>query len=151
MGAVWALSPGVLPVDRDRIMTDRDGFEVWVIDDDEAVRESLEALLTVWGYRIETCGSAEAYLSRPGSPGDCLLIDISMPGMDGIELLQRLSRLEPAPPVLVLTASREERVRDRALALGARAFLTKPVPEQTLLAALKDVLEGTAPPAGQSV
>ncbi len=132
-------------------MTDRDGFQVWVIDDDEAVRESLEALLSVWGYRVEACDSAEAYLARPDGPGDCLLIDISMPGMGGLELLARLSGLEPAPPVLVLTASREERLRDRAMALGARAFLTKPVPEQTLLAALQGALEGAVPPAGQPV
>ena len=60
-----------------------------------------------------------------------------MPGMGGLELLQRLSLLDPRPPVVILSAGRDDRIRERALALGARAFLNKPVPEQTLLAVLQ--------------
>jgi two-component system response regulator FixJ len=121
-------------------MPEPGAFMVHVIDDDEAVRESLEALLAVAGFDVVTHASAEAYLDGE-RPGGCVLVDVHMPGMGGIALLQVLARREPRVPVLVLTASRETRVRERALELGARAFLTKPVPEATLLGALRAVLD----------
>lgn len=112
------------------------GFTVHVIDDDEAVRESLEALLLVSGFEVATYRSAEDYLGRAEDGAGCLLLDVSMPGMSGLDLMRHLARRGRRVPVLVLTASREPRVRSRALALGARAFLTKPVPEAALVAAL---------------
>jgi two-component system, LuxR family, response regulator FixJ len=117
-------------------MPERRGLMVHVIDDDEAVRESLEALLVVAGFEVTTHASAEAYLDGARS-GECVLVDVNMPGMGGLELLQKLAQREPQVPVLVLTASREPRLRERALELGARAFLTKPVPESDLLRALR--------------
>jgi FixJ family two-component response regulator len=117
-------------------------FMVHVIDDDDAVRESLEALLLVSGYAVETYGSAEAYLVRPARDG-CVLLDMHMPGMNGIQLLEHLARGNRHVPVLVLTASREERLRERALALGVLAYLSKPVSEASLLAAVRKA-EGTA-------
>ena len=117
------------------------GGIVHVIDDDEAVRDSLEALLTVAGYAVITYASAEAYLSHSDWAGGCVLVDIHMPGMHGLDLLQMMARREPPVPVLVLTASREPLLRDRALALGAQAFLTKPVPAAALLAALRAACE----------
>ena len=75
-----------------------------------------------------------------------MLLDVHMPGMGGLALLQLLAGRRPPVPVLVLTASREPRLRERALGLGARAFLTKPVPEAALLGALDDVrASGIAP------
>jgi two-component system response regulator FixJ len=119
-------------------------FMVHVIDDDEAVRESLEALLVVSGFDVSIHASAEAYLDGDRA-GECVLVDVHMPGMNGLELLQVLARREPPVPVLVLTASREPRLRERALELGARAFLTKPVPEATLLGALRAVRDKGIP------
>jgi two-component system response regulator FixJ len=108
-------------------------FRVHVIDDDEAVRESLEALLLVSGFEVATYRSAEEYLGRAEEPEGCILLDVNMPGMSGLDLMRDLAR---RGPVLVLSASHEPRLRSRAFELGARAFLTKPVPEAALVAAL---------------
>jgi FixJ family two-component response regulator len=110
---------------------------VHIIDDDSAVRESLEALLVVSGFEVETYGSAEDYLARGDGADGCIVLDIHMPGMGGLDLLQILAGRERRVPVLVLTASREPRLEERALELGASAFLTKPVREATLVAALR--------------
>jgi two-component system response regulator FixJ len=112
-------------------------FMVHVIDDDEAVRESLEALLVVSGFEVATYSSAEEYLGRAEEPAGCLLLDVNMPGMSGLDLMQDLARRGRRLPVLVLTASREPRLRSRAFELGALAFLTKPVLEATLVEALR--------------
>jgi two-component system response regulator FixJ len=116
-------------------MPETDPFMVHVIDDDEAVRESLEALLVVAGYAVATHASAEAYLLSSPATG-CVLVDLHMPGIGGLGLLQALAGRRPRPPVLVLTASRDARLEARARQLGADAFLTKPVSEATLLGAL---------------
>jgi FixJ family two-component response regulator len=121
-------------------MTEIDGPIVHIIDDDAAVRESLEALLTVLGYSVETYGSAEAYLERSEVNDGCVLLDVHMPGMNGLDLLRELARRRRRSPVLILTASRDERLRDHALELGAVAFLTKPVTQARLLAALREAI-----------
>ena len=118
-------------------MAEIGGPVVHVIDDDAAVRESLEALLIVSGYAVETHGSAEDYLARSDVADGCVLLDIHMPGMNGLDLLRNLTR---RGPVLILTASWDERLRDRALELGAVAFLTKPVTQARLLAALREAM-----------
>jgi FixJ family two-component response regulator len=110
---------------------------VHVIDDDEAVRESLEALLVVSGFSVETYQSAEEYLRRGDGGDGCLILDIHMPGMSGLDLLEELARRERRVRVLVLTASSEARLKERALQLGAFTLLTKPVPEGTLIAAIR--------------
>ena len=121
-------------------MTEIDGPIVHIIDDDAAVRESLEALLTVLGYSVETYGSAEDYLERSEVNDGCVLLDVHMPGMNGLDLLRELTRRRRRSPVLILTASRDERLRDHALELGAVAFLTKPVTQARLLAALREAI-----------
>jgi FixJ family two-component response regulator len=121
-------------------MTEIDGPIVHIIDDDAAVRESLEALLTVLGYSVETYGSAEDYLERSEVIDGCVLLDVHMPGMNGLDLLRELTRRRRRSPVLILTASRDERLRDHALELGAVAFLTKPVTQARLLAALREAI-----------
>ena len=121
-------------------MAEIDGPIVHIIDDDAAVRESLEALLTVLGYSVETYGSAEAYLERSEVNDGCVLLDVHMPGMNGLDLLRELARRRRRSPVLILTASRDERLRDHSLELGAVAFLTKPVTQARLLAALREAI-----------
>jgi two-component system response regulator FixJ len=110
---------------------------VHIIDDDEAVRESLEAVLVVSGFDVETYGSAEDYLARGDGVDGCIVLDINMPGMGGLDLLRILAGRQRRIPVLVLTASREPRLEERAIELGASAFLIKPVREAALVAALR--------------
>lgn len=118
-------------------MQDHGVFMVHVIDDDDAVRDSLEALLITCGFEVKTYRSAEAYLAAQAA-GGCILMDLHMPGMGGLDLLEHLARRPCPPPVVVLTASREARPRDRAVQLGARAYLTKPVEQHLLIHAIRN-------------
>jgi FixJ family two-component response regulator len=122
-------------------MSDDGGFVVRIVDDDEAVRDSLEALLVVSGFEVETFDSAESYLAEAGG-GGCLLLDVHMPGIGGLGLMQELAGRGRLVPVVILTASRDPWIRDQALALGARGVLTKPVPQGELIAALRAVGDG---------
>lgn len=119
---------------------------VHVVDDDGAVRESLEALLLVSGYNVVTYASAEDFLARAGDRHGCLLLDVNMPGMSGLELLERLGQEGAGIPAVVLTASRDEPVRERARELGASGFLTKPVTQEALLRAIADARASHEPP-----
>lgn len=115
---------------------------VHVIDDDEAVRESLEALLMASGFEAEIYSAAEDFLARAPSHDGCLLLDINMPGMSGLDLLQHLADLGRQNLAVVLTANPDERLRQRARELGVAAFLTKPVTESDLLSAIADAEAG---------
>jgi len=115
---------------------------VHVIDDDEAVRESLEALLMASGFEAEIYSSAEDFLARTPSHHGCLLLDINMPGMSGLDLLEHLADQGRRSPAVVLTANPDERLRQRAYQLGAAAFLSKPVTEMDLLRAIADAEAG---------
>jgi two-component system response regulator FixJ len=113
---------------------------VHIIDDDEAVRESLEALLMVAGFEVETYSSAEDYMARAGGAHGCIVLDINMPGMGGFDLLRALRGRGAALAVVVLTASETPRLEEQVLELGAIAFLTKPVREAALVGALRAAL-----------
>jgi len=113
-----------------------------VVDDDESVRESIEGLMRSVGYAVRAYASAEAFLSS-GHLGDtgCLILDVRMPGMDGIELHRHLLASGRAMPVIFITAhGSDERVRSRALANGAVDFLSKPLSEDELLSAVRKAL-----------
>ena len=117
---------------------------VHVVDDDAAVRESLEALLAVSGFDVVTHDSAEAFLEHAQHDLHCLIVDINMPGMGGLGLLERLDGGLDAP-VVVLTATRDARIRARARALGAGEILSKPVAKDALLSAVT----AARPPRGR--
>jgi PAS domain S-box-containing protein len=123
--------------------TGGDESRVLVVDDDDAVRRYLETVLTEGGYEVATAhGGAEALkLAAAWKPG-CITMDLRMPGIDGREAIRRL-RADPATrdiPVMVLTVASN---RERA-ASGADAVLGKPVDEEALLAAVRNLLEGPA-------
>ena len=115
---------------------------VHVIDDDEAVRESLAALLFASGFETETYDSAEDFLARAPDHRGCLLLDVNMPGMNGLDLLQHLADLGRRTAAVVLTANPDGWLRQRARQLGAAAFLTKPATETDLLHAIADAEGG---------
>ena len=95
---------------------------VFVVDDDEAVRDSLSMLMRSVGLAVETYPSALEFLDRSRPGGACLVVDVRMPGMTGLELQQRLASTRPDLPVVVITGHGNERVRREALAGGASAF-----------------------------
>ena len=119
-------------------MQTQSGFIVHVIDDDEAVCDSLKALLEASGFEAETYISAADFLARTPSDFGCLLLDISMPGMSGLDLMQYLADQGRRIPIVVLTANLDGRIRQCAHQLGAAAYLTKPVTEKDLLSAILD-------------
>jgi FixJ family two-component response regulator len=112
-----------------------------VVDDDESVRESLPDLLNEFGYSARTFSSALEFLASDAlEQTRCLLLDISMPVMTGIELQAELKRRDKRIPIIFISATRDEAVRARVIELGAAACLTKPFSDTALLEALRSVL-----------
>ena len=116
---------------------------VSVVDDDESVRESLPDLLRECGFAVEAFASAEEFLvSECIGQTQCLLLDIAMPGMSGLELQRELTRRRHAIPIVFITAHGDETDRPRLLAQGAVACLFKPFSEAALLEAVHAALRG---------
>jgi FixJ family two-component response regulator len=113
-----------------------------VVDDDHSVRESLARLIRSVGFRVQVFGSAEEFLgSAHGRQADCLILDIRMPGMSGLELQRELVAANSELPVIFITAhGSDEDVRARALAAGAVDYLLKPLREEEVLKALDAAL-----------
>jgi FixJ family two-component response regulator len=113
------------------------GGTIVLIDDDESVRKALGRLLRAAGWDVAAFGSAEEYLQAAGpeSPA-CLILDIHLPGLSGLELQERLLAEGRHPPVVFITAYHDEDARAAALRAGAVAFLQKPFEEQALLEAV---------------
>jgi two-component system response regulator FixJ len=115
---------------------------VHVVDDDEAVRDSLRVLLEASGFVVRTYDSAAVFLAAaaPALRG-CALIDVRMPEIDGLELQQRLNERGIRLPVIVMTGQGDIPVAVRAMKAGAVDFLEKPFNEEELLAAVRRALE----------
>lgn len=107
---------------------------VFVVDDDEAVRHFLRGLIVSVGLRVETYASAQEFLDavRPGSPG-CLLLDIRMPGMSGLELQRELAERSIGLPVIILTGHGDVQLAVHAMKAGAVDFIEKPFNNELLL------------------
>ncbi|WP_432377236.1 response regulator transcription factor [Duganella sp. P38] len=108
-----------------------------IVDDDEAVRVGLRSLLRSYGYAANAYDSALALLAS-GSLGDyhCIITDLQMPGMSGVELLEQLRRDGNQLPLILMTAFPEPALRKRALSSGASCFLSKPFEANELLRCL---------------
>jgi FixJ family two-component response regulator len=115
---------------------------VAIIDDDDSVRESLSSLLRSAGFRAAVFASAEAFLNsdHPSDP-DCLLVDLRMPGMSGLELQRHMIKANTKIPIVFITAHGDEEARSRALRDGAVDFLRKPFTEEALLNAVHSALK----------
>jgi FixJ family two-component response regulator len=110
---------------------------VCVVDDDESVRESLTGLLRSFGFDTYPFASGEDFLAASvRRRADCVILDVTMPGMSGAEVQERLLSEGP-PPIIFITARIEDSLRARLLARGAVACLVKPFQEGDLLRALK--------------
>jgi two-component system response regulator FixJ len=119
---------------------------VVVVDDEEAVRRAVSRLLRAAGLTVESFASAEDLLkSGQVSATGCLIADIRMPGMSGLDLLAELNARHCPVPAILITAHGDENLRMQAMRLGAVKFLAKPVDGQTLLASVHAALQGGAP------
>ena len=115
-----------------------------IVDDDESVRESLPDLIKEFGFAARAFSSAEEFLSsRSVDETQCLILDIAMPGMSGLELREELKRRGREIPIIFITGQRDETVRTQVLKQRVASFLLKPFNDTDLLAAIKTALQGT--------
>jgi two-component system response regulator FixJ len=115
---------------------------VHIVEDDAHVRETLRMLVESAGHEVRAHANAEAFLAAlPSEDPGCVVTDVRMPGMDGLELLSRLGRRAPDLPVLVITGHGDVTMAVRALKSGAVDFIEKPFDIDALLGSLSDALE----------
>jgi len=113
-----------------------------IIDDDESMRCALKSLVTSLGFKAYTFASAEQYLdSSYLDDTSCLITDLQMPGLSGIELQKSLLAQDRHIPIIFMTAFPEERIRTRAMEAGALGFLSKPFESQTLITLIDKAIE----------
>ena len=123
--------------------------KVIIIDDDEAVLDSLKALLLAEGFAVEAFASASAFLeAHPRVLDACVVTDVRMPEIDGLELIEALRRRGALPPIIVITGHGDVPMAVRAMKLGARDFLEKPFDPAVLVAAIHDCFTAGAPSPG---
>jgi two-component system, LuxR family, response regulator FixJ len=115
--------------------------DVHVIDDDEAVRESLDFLLRSAGLSVRTYDSAASFLdAAPKIAAGCIITDVRMPGLSGIDLLRRLQEMQIGLPVIVITGHGDVPLAVEAMKCGAVDFLEKPFDDDVLLASVRSAL-----------
>ncbi|MGX7953440.1 response regulator FixJ [Tsuneonella sp. HG249] len=114
---------------------------VYVIDDDESARHSLEFLLDVAGVRVRSFASADAFLkAAPPLAGACVVTDVRMPGMNGIELAEELKRRGGYVPVIVITGHADVPLAIQAMKAGVADFIEKPFDDEVMLTAIRNAL-----------
>ena len=117
-----------------------------IVDDDESVREALEALMDSFGFRVHAFQSAMDFLSSADIGNtSCMIADVHMPHMSGVELYRRLAELGHAIPTILITAYPDDSVRDRALADGIVACLIKPFDDDALIGCVHAALQRRYP------
>ena len=115
---------------------------VYVVDDDVSVRESLEGLIATAGWRAEVFASAREFLAHPRLPApSCLLLDVRLPDLNGLELQKRIARDRADIPIIVITGHGDIPMTVRAMKAGAIEFLTKPLGTDALFGAIHSALE----------
>jgi FixJ family two-component response regulator len=120
---------------------------VLVVDDDLSVRRALSRLLRAEGYDVATFATAGEFLAHPlPLRPACLVLDVRLPDMSGLELQRRLTTTAPRLPVVVISGHADRAVREQVLAAKALAFLAKPFDDDALLGAVSDALARCHPP-----
>jgi two-component system response regulator FixJ len=118
---------------------------IHLVDDDDAVRDSLKTLLQSYGMVVRDYASAEAFLTNLGSDErGCLILDLHLPIVGGLDLIKIMRQRRIRLPVVFITGRSDKATRARALEAGAIAFLDKPVPEESLTAAIRLALTAEA-------
>jgi FixJ family two-component response regulator len=112
-----------------------------VVDDDMSVRKALERLLRVTGFDVATFASGEEfYFSLESLRPDCLVLDLHMPGMSGLDVLRRLDQAGFQVPVIVISGDAEPQTRAQCLSAGATDYLRKPFDDEALLSAIQHAM-----------
>jgi len=123
---------------------------VFVVDDDVSVRESLESLIRWAGWQAETFASAREFLARPRvlAPS-CLVLDVSLPDLNGLDLQKRVAEDRPDIPIIFITGYGDVPMTVQAMKAGAVEFLTKPFGDDVLLSAIRHAIERSRAALGQ--
>ena len=125
---------------------------VFVVDDDVSVRESLELLIGYQGWQAEIFASADEFLSRPRpSVPSCLILDLSLPGLSGLDLQKRIASDRTDMPIIFITGHGDIPSTVQAMKAGAIEFLTKPFTDDALLSAIRQALERSSAALVQDV
>ncbi len=113
-----------------------------IVDDDPSVRKGLSSLIRSTGLQVETFASAQEFLVRPGAEApSCLVLDLQMPGLSGLDLQKRMAEVGLEIPIVFLTGHGNIPASVQAMKAGAVGFLTKPFDEQDLLQAIQEAIE----------
>jgi FixJ family two-component response regulator len=116
---------------------------VSIVDDDDAVRTATQTFVRSLGYKTAAFASAEDFLKAPErETAGCLIADIQMPGMSGLDLQRELAQKRPSLPIIFVTAFPEERIRQQAMAGGAACLLAKPYEGDVLVECIEKALAG---------
>jgi len=108
--------------------------QIYILDDDESVLRSLKLLLNSYGFAVDIFSSAEEFFNVvPNGSSGCLVLDIHLTGLNGWETLRRLTETGSKRPVIVITADKDDRFKEKALKAGAVGFLQKPFEDHYLL------------------
>ena len=109
---------------------------VFVVDDDDAVRDSLKTLLELQSFTVKTFETCQDFLSSGSRDGACLVLDIHLSGMSGFDLMEAMRRTNRGLPTILITGRCDNAIRERARTLGAVALLEKPIEFSALMAAI---------------
>jgi two-component system response regulator FixJ len=120
---------------------DRVTKSVIVVDDDDAVRDSLKTLLELQSFAVSTFETCHDFLNSDIADAGCLVLDIHLPGMNGFDLMEALKRNKRSLPTILITGRCDNAMRDRARALGAVALLEKPIDFNGLMVAIGRCVE----------
>jgi FixJ family two-component response regulator len=130
------------------LVTDKSKPIIAIVDDDESVCRAIKRLVRSLGMDADTFASGQAFIdlveAMPSLRVDCIVLDVQMPGLNGLQVQERLTRIGNAFPIIFITAHDEVNVRDQALAAGAVAFVRKPFDDELLIKTLRQALKGGA-------
>src|SRR6202048_3278415 len=124
---------------------------VMIVDDDDSIRKAVRRLMKSYGFAVETFASAEEFLGSDRlAKTSCLVLDVHMPGLNGLELQKRLVASGSVVPIIFITAFTDDRARAQAMNAGAASYLAKPFSDEALLNWIHSVLENAGADVPQS-
>jgi FixJ family two-component response regulator len=128
--------------DGDQVLLDKK--QIYILDDDESVRRSLKLLMVSYGFAVQTFSSSEEFFTAvPSSTEGCVILDIHMPGLNGWDTQQRLTKEGYRLAVIVISADKSDSFKEKALKAGAVGFLQKPFEDHYLLHMVTQVFNKT--------